>query len=322
MKLSIVVLICDKDYNYFNKLYNNIKEVINIDYEVIVIDNREKCKDISVNFYDCVVHTSGSNIRQYNARRIAMQYVTGDYVWYVDGDDLLLATPKLDTNADLITVDYAAGPFAKYPIIAQLTNKVNIDDIVVHNSVPNTWSDTYTDNSGLLDWNDRMWGTLWFKIIKRTVLERAWQLLPETADISSCEDLLLSTAILAVAKSITVTPDVCYYYCSDRSLCDKGMYTADEYAQLLYGQDTYQLLVYNILKRRPAQLRKLHQSNAHWFIKHLLRVNKDDFASARDALFRYFDKEYLIKAIIDVYATNDIDEAITMLQSLKEFIYD
>ena len=93
MKISCIILFCDRDYIYIPELLNNIHENLKIDHEIILVDNREEYKDIDIEIPDEIDVSyidMGRNFRQLQARKFASQNATGDYIWFIDADDNIL----------------------------------------------------------------------------------------------------------------------------------------------------------------------------------------------------------------------------------------
>jgi glycosyltransferase involved in cell wall biosynthesis len=103
MKLSIIVIFCDKDYKYIDDLYNNLKNnIVNYEYEIIFVSN---CENITVpsTLYGYKVYSTGGNYYCLAGRKEGLKYATGDYVWFVDADDSIQRTDlKIDGDPDII----------------------------------------------------------------------------------------------------------------------------------------------------------------------------------------------------------------------------
>ena len=93
-KLSIIVLFCDKDYKYIPSLLHQMNDKLCCWFEVILVDNREKYKDIEIkeiedfkSVNNLIYIDSGKNVAQLAAKKNALEYAKGDYVWFFDADD-------------------------------------------------------------------------------------------------------------------------------------------------------------------------------------------------------------------------------------------
>ena len=70
MRLTIGILFCDKDISYLKDLLKNIKDKIQIAYEVILLDNRDNFVD-GISFLDeyKVLNKNKGNIYQLPGRK-------------------------------------------------------------------------------------------------------------------------------------------------------------------------------------------------------------------------------------------------------------
>src|SRR5574344_889885 len=90
LPLSMVIIFCDKDYGNIKNIIERIRKVVKINYEVILIDNREKKKDCPLGFDFCddvKIYSKDYNCYQFEARKFSLQFCSGEYVWFIDGDD-------------------------------------------------------------------------------------------------------------------------------------------------------------------------------------------------------------------------------------------
>lgn len=99
MKLSIIVLA----YNvapYLNKL---LIELVKLNAEIIVIDDgsTDDTKAVGQSYGPKVNVISVENGGLGRARNIGLSYATGDYIWFVDGDDLINVKNMLAINHEM-----------------------------------------------------------------------------------------------------------------------------------------------------------------------------------------------------------------------------
>lgn len=92
--LTIIILFCDKDYQYIPNLLSRIDRKVICSFEVLLVDNRENYKDIKIpeienfkRFHNIKVLSKGYNLCQLAAKKYALQFARGNYIWLVDGDD-------------------------------------------------------------------------------------------------------------------------------------------------------------------------------------------------------------------------------------------
>jgi len=97
MKLSIIVPV----YNLENYIGPCLESLVNIplssyEYEVFVIDDGSKDKSVEIikdfaNKYDQIKLIKQHNIGVGAARNHGLKKATGDYIWFVDGDDMVVS---------------------------------------------------------------------------------------------------------------------------------------------------------------------------------------------------------------------------------------
>lgn len=88
MKLSIVIIFCDKDRKYLEDFLKNTEEKVICEHEIILVDNRnDKTEKIDLP-YKIIVSEKDCHILE--GRRLGLDEVTGEYVWFVDVDDEIL----------------------------------------------------------------------------------------------------------------------------------------------------------------------------------------------------------------------------------------
>lgn len=85
-RLSIVLTFCDKDFCYLERMLKEIQTKVEINHEVILVDNRnDKSKRINGK-YDKIFINNDDNKTNFS-RYKAIDYVTGERVWFLDCDD-------------------------------------------------------------------------------------------------------------------------------------------------------------------------------------------------------------------------------------------
>ena len=87
MKLSIVVIFCDKDFLYLDNMISMIEKNITIEHEIILVDNRDNQEPFETKHK---VVSKGSNCYIFEGRRLGLDAATGDYIWFVDVDDEII----------------------------------------------------------------------------------------------------------------------------------------------------------------------------------------------------------------------------------------
>lgn len=107
--LSVVIIIIDRDVPEISKKIQEIHKKIKLSHEIIIVDNREKTRDVLIDFYDAKVVTKGYNCYQFEAKRYAAEFCNGEYIWFIDSDDSIFDVDLDFDNIlkyDLIVFDF------------------------------------------------------------------------------------------------------------------------------------------------------------------------------------------------------------------------
>lgn len=208
--LSIVILFCDKDFQYIPDLISNIKECVKIPYQFVFIDNRENNKDEFQPEVDWKYFSFGYNARQVQGRKKGVELADGEYIWFVDADDKVL-----EVTAEM----------------EQLCHK-NYDMIVFKESHP-----VVIEGQLLLRDNFYKIGVqLWDKWVKTDALRKAEELIPTDLSGIASEDTMLVMGSLKFSKTVYFHPKKIYDYQRHRSNCGAFKFNSlEHYKSIIYG---------------------------------------------------------------------------------------
>lgn len=235
MLLSIVSVFCDNDYKMIPALISNIKEKVHVPYEIILIDNREQFKnDDPGNIDDAHIYSKGYNTYQFEARRFAVQYCNGDYIWFIDSDDTILSV-KSDLN---FTEDLILFNHANYTNLISLPptwyfKKQVLDTKQRFISIKRTQLDSYIVNH---DPFTTCCCTLWNKWIKKDLVSSIIKDIPESLEIVASEDVLYSALFIDRSKTICFCNDTIYLYREDLSKGFNSKITTDRFFHIIKGR--------------------------------------------------------------------------------------
>lgn len=193
---------CDKDYQNVYNIVDKIKETALYDYEIFVMDNREKKKNIILNFENAKLVDMGGNKYQFNAKREAvLNYCSGDYVWFIDCDDEIIDCPNIvDNTSEIICFNY---------------------DISV--KVSNVKADVryHFDNDEILEGELHSHYTLenylkigvpnWAKLFRLDLLKQFYEK-TGPIELHLAEDCLVILYMMYNSTKITLQNKVCYLY--------------------------------------------------------------------------------------------------------------
>ena len=107
--ISIIVIISDKDYHLFGNILRTINETAGIPYELLVADNREEYKNVSLPEGNYTLIDMGGNKFQFLAKKRCIPLCKYDWIWVIDGDDEVINFPPVDdlsTDADMICYNF------------------------------------------------------------------------------------------------------------------------------------------------------------------------------------------------------------------------
>lgn len=200
MKLSIIILFCDKDYIYLKDIVSQIKEKANVDYEILLLDNRINNKKEKLgldNFDNIKLFDFDDNTLNWGRLRLVSK-ATGDYIWFCDVDDEIL----------------------KFPDMSNYTKDI------YHYNFFNEELDRVID---MKDMDLFYWCALWNKIIKTDLLKKVITILDINAHISLFDDNIIYWVVEKLAKEHEYIDDVLYKYKTSRAqICSKSQKKYDE----------------------------------------------------------------------------------------------
>lgn len=199
VKLSIVVLTCDKDFRLTEKLVKQINEKVKINHEIVICDNRVAYKDRKADFGNAKIYSPGKNLFIFEGRRqTVLQMCRGEYIWFVDADDEVCELEKFDFDEDLVCFNYWACTDKAEPV-----------------SCKEPYFVSYTANNAAFfcySWRSVCKNMVWNKFYRRDVLLQVYRMLPNGLEINFMEDTLLNTLVLGRVKSIRFEREYFYKY--------------------------------------------------------------------------------------------------------------
>ena len=220
--ISIGITVCDKDYQNCSNILNQIKERVKVEHEVIVIDNRELCKNEPTDWQPTFAF--GYNAYQFSARAKIIELAKGDYLWFVDGDDEVGEITNFDYTEDIIAFSYAT-----YPV----TN-VHLEPAI------------YTDNIFTYEMADKIKHVLWNKIYKKSLFSKECIDKFYGVKMVTAEDTIWNYVALKNAKSLRMVDEIIYYH--KEGLTNRlGVVTLKEVESLLTGFDDMQRIMKDVL---------------------------------------------------------------------------
>ena len=206
MKISFIILFCDKDFKYLKDIVNQIKEKANVDYEILLTDNRTENKD-KINLDDEHIKIFNFGENTYNYGRIrTVNEATGDYIWFVDVDDVIVKFPD------------------------------NINDFT-----KDLYEFCWCFEDGKKEPPRSDWPAVWNKIVKTSIMKKIVTILNTEAKISFLDDNFFCFLIENFSTSKEFVDEIVYKYMESRSRCNdntKKIYGEKDCNRLLIGLET------------------------------------------------------------------------------------
>lgn len=335
MILSILTLCCDKDWQCMSHLLNVIEEVYaktnySFDgYEIIIADNRDKYASEAVDWAEhsnVTVMPNDPKRMQYNTRREQTYMCHGDYIWFVDGDDLITCIPLVKEHTDIIGFDYYEGTTDQYTSVYALDTLYNNNDLVKTPGI-NIKKTVVSKNGFTEDADTYILGsviTLWPKIFKKQVVIDALDILPGGLDIIAGEDLLLWVACLTKAHSISYFNKVCYFYNRANSINHKPTFTFKQYSRMIKGVDMTFNILHDLRNRGLISCTNkwidiAAKNNCYVFAGKLLLIdNEEDRLEAIKLLLSIFSSRSIETSVIRYYLSNGVSDRHTLIKTLLE----
>lgn len=206
-KLSIIIPVYNVEYFLRDTLHSILEQKFT-DYEVILVDDGSKdnslmvCREMAAKDERFkVFHKENSGVS--NTRNYGIERAIGDYVYFMDSDDLLhpqflevMMGEALKTNADLVCCEYTT--FIKEPSYIKIYD-YHVDDLRANGSDP---FDVLTRAAHAT--------SMWSKVLKRTLLHNFGIMF--RPGMSFGEDMFVAWKCCIVAKTARFVRLPLYYY--------------------------------------------------------------------------------------------------------------
>lgn len=289
--LSIVIAFCDKDYMLIPQLLRNVKEDVRVPHEVILVDNREKQKHQQIKTGKTAkIISKGFNCYQFEARRYAVQFCAGEYVWYVDADDRILPVP-----ADL-QAEFAATS----PDVINFNSCFTKKDCIL--GVPQGFAARkefarfeYRKQGEIKDQElfRLVQSCLWDKWIKTDVLNKVLKPIEENLLIVASEDILINELSQAAAKKICICQDCIYLYNEIISHFETA--SVANFAHITKGYADYVRLKKKLIPERKFTS---FYDDCVFFMYYAQRTENP--RACFEVLKKMFDKKIIAQALIEL----------------------
>ena len=231
MKLSLVVLFCDKDYTLVSRILKQIDEKILITHEVIAVDNRDRYKDVPIDLYGAKLVSRGCNMCMLSSRKFGASFATGDYIWHIDADDQLgdVITEKdveEINNADMVIFNCKKRPYDGTPTFllnAGKPNKLTTTKPKIYRVLNNNWN----------KWH------------KKSVYDKVMSLVPDDVKINNNEDYFTTLMMLQYSSLFKYVNKCIYIKSTEESDTDGKIKNINQFKRPFIGNEE----VYNLIKK-------------------------------------------------------------------------
>ncbi|HKE65232.1 MAG TPA: bifunctional glycosyltransferase family 2 protein/CDP-glycerol:glycerophosphate glycerophosphotransferase [Micromonosporaceae bacterium] len=233
MALITIVVPVYKVQPYLRECLDSILEQPFSDIEVIAVDDctPDDCGRILDEYAArdqrvTAIHLP-KNVGLGGARNAGLTRATGDYVWFVDSDDVVasgalerIAKRLSDTSPDVLIVDYARRYWSGK------TTRNKLHKLLSESNAPSVFR--ITERMDLL----RIFPCAWNKVVRREFMIDAGLTFPS----GWYEDLPFTYPLLAKAERVSVLDRVCYYYRQRRHGAILGT-TSERHTELVAQYD-------------------------------------------------------------------------------------
>lgn len=226
--LSVVVIFCDKDVKYLQKLYNNIKKnITDIDYEIILMDNRELNKDnisFITNDSNVTYVNMGGNKRQFSARIESAKYINKLYTMYIDGDDEICNLSKATISS-------------LYPLVDMIlfSHESDITETKIYTPYNRVGKKYIKSQPTYNIMHDYEIITLWGRFIRSDIIKKSFSKINSQNKIIFGEDAIISYNLFYFTNTIQVTELCLYKNNSIRGVSFKKNIKSNDYLEVSTG---------------------------------------------------------------------------------------
>ena len=293
-KLSIIILFCDKDYQYIPSLLESISRKVICDYELLLVDNRDSHKGESIPEIELFFKkhkgeylTKGENLCQLAAKKWALSKAKNDYVWFIDGDDDIcdiISDSMLNScKGDIVAFNYVYNNELEKRIIYQ-------ESFYSHRFIRNKRSfrtDTYLEVSCVTCWNK------WFK---RSLLDKIFKNVPDHFRVSCNEDVYICCAALNNAKVIEERNNFIYVNNPHRGVSNNLISDMSRFNMIAQGwQDSMRLFKLEFpFNTKLFNYEQKRSNDVKYFLNRMYNSKKDIWGQELEVLCKLFTKEELL----------------------------
>lgn len=291
--LSVVITLIDRDVDVISDLLLRIRNVINCEHEIIIVDNRENKKDVLFNTYGAEIISKGRNLYIFESRRYAAEFCKGEYLYFVDADDFVLSVDVDFTKIkgkDLILFDYVEKNNT-------LTEWDKTDRRVIeYNGLYSSISKNNISNYLL----KKMYGvSLWNKWIRTDLFKSVAEKMPIDKDIIFCEDEIWTTCIFNQINSIIAIDSPIYIHNTKTGITSNSFTDFNTIQKLLLGVNDARSIIDELL---VEDSKEIYGNVFELLIPELESIMEvSELDKSLNEIMKYYSKEDILFGLISFY---------------------
>lgn len=258
--LSIVIPIIDRDVETITKKIEEIHARVKLSHEIIIVDNREEKRDFSIDFRDAKVVSKGYNCYQFEAKRYAAGFCSGEYIWFIDSDDSIYEVDvEIDciSKQDLIVFDFVET----YDPIKEFNRNYRLYGDYKGERTPfktaKLSAETIRSYIQCFTWNK------WFR---RTKFKKIAEKLPQNKNIIVAEDEFWVNIFLKNIDEFLILDKIFYRHNINSGLTTQNAFTLQHLNTFLIGFDEIKQIIADNLDDE-AQKAILHNTLKYLIFK-------------------------------------------------------
>lgn len=321
--LTIIILFCDKDYQYIPNLLSRIDRKVICSFEVLLVDNRENYKDIKIpeienfkRFHNIEVLSKGYNLCQLAAKKYALQFARGNYIWFVDGDDEI---------EDTVTSYLLNSIYTDICVFNYINNYSPLEDTLIYQEVSRKYKLYGPEKFQSNDYVRKICATCWNKWFKKDLLDGIFKEVQDDVKVSCNEDVYILCAALNRSKSICEVPLYLYTNYPNRGIsANNKINNIESFKTIFQGyEQSYKLLKKEFpVNNQLFNFEEKKESDLSYFIKRISVSEKNLWEEEINILLEYFDKSELVYSITDIienknyYSLGNLQELYTFISGI------
>lgn len=291
-KISIIIPV----YNIAPYIERCITSIINqepsdLEAEIILVDDGSTdesgsiCDKISEEHHNVsVIHQQ--NAGQSDARNNGLKKATGDYIWFVDGDDYIDAESLKNINSLIENIDSDIINIGYKQIYKDGSKNTHISEIGTQHEVVN----------GVIALSKLCAIPAWASIIKHNFLiENNLSFVKGIIH----EDFEFGIKCYSLAKSVSFLPYSIYYYCCDRvgsTVNVKTAFGAIGYASCAVSISKF-IENHNFSKSEKNQIMKIVAMGVVYSLRRMTIVHKNDIEYNKGICYYRHHKKHIANAL-------------------------